>query len=66
MDKVKAYFEYATERCVKTVAQTMLATIGVDAVGIMSVDWVNVVSVSLLAGVMSLLTSVLQYNKKGD
>lgn len=66
MDKVKAYFEYATERCVKTIAQTALATIGIDAVGIMSVDWVNVVSVSLLAGVMSLLTSVLQYDKKGD
>lgn len=66
MDKVRAYFAYATERCIKTVAQTALATIGIDAVGIMSVDWVNVVSVSLLAGVMSLLTSVLQYDKKGE
>lgn len=66
MDKVRVYFAYATERCIKTVAQTALATIGIDAVGILTVDWVNVVSVSLLAGVMSLLTSVLQYDKKGE
>jgi len=66
MDKVRAYFDYALERCAKTFAQTMIATIGVDAIGLLSIDWVNVVSVSALAGVMSLLTSVLQYDKKGE
>lgn len=64
MDKLKRYHEYATERAVKTFAQTALATIGVGAVGILSVDWVNVLSVSSLALVMSLLTSVLQYDRK--
>jgi len=66
MDKVRNYFQYATERCVKTIAQTALATIGVDAVGILAVDWVNVVSVSVLAGVMSLLTSVIRYDKESE
>ena len=65
MDKVKAYFDYAAERAVKTVAQTAIATIGVGAIGVLDVDWVNVLSVSALAGIMSLLTSVLVYDKAG-
>ena len=64
MDKLKKFHAYATERAVKTWAQTALATIGVGAVGIFEVDWVNVLSVSSLALVMSLLTSVLQYDRK--
>ena len=64
MEKFKRYWAYAGERAVKTVAQTALATIGVGAVGILEVDWVNVGSVSALAGIMSLLTSVLQYDRK--
>lgn len=63
MDKVKAYFDYAAERAVKTVAQTAIATIGVGVAGVFDVDWVNVLSVSALAGIMSLLTSVLVYDK---
>lgn len=65
MVKLKSYLDYSGERALKTCAQVAIATIGVGAVGIMSVDWVNVLSVSALAGVMSLLTSVLQYDK-GD
>jgi len=63
MDKLKAYADYSVERAIKTLAQTAIATIGVGAVGILDVDWLNVLSVSALAGVMSLLTSVLQYDK---
>lgn len=64
MDKLKRFHAYATERALKTWAQTALATIGVGAVGVLEVDWVNVLSVSSLALVMSLLTSVLQYDRK--
>jgi hypothetical protein len=64
MDKLKKFHEYATERALKTWAQTALATIGIGAAGILSVDWVNVLSVSTLALIMSLLTSVLQYDRK--
>jgi hypothetical protein len=63
MDKLKNYFDFAGERAVKTVAQVAIATIGVNAVGLLDVDWVQVLSVSALAGVMSLLTSVLTYDK---
>ena len=63
MDKWNKYWAFAGERAIKTCAQVAIATIGVGAVGILDVDWVNVASVSALAGVMSLLTSVLTYDK---
>ena len=63
MNKIKRFHAYATERALKTFAQTALATISVGATGIFSVDWLNVSSVSALAMVMSLLTSVLQYDR---
>lgn len=44
-------------RAIKTVAQTAIATIGVSAV-MTDVNWIAVGSASLLAGVLSILTSV--------
>ena len=64
MDKIRLYLDYAVERCAKTIAQTALATIGSAAIGVLEVDWMMVLSVSALAGIMSLLTSVLQYDRK--
>lgn len=53
----KKWIKAAGVRCVKTIAQTAIATIGTTAV-ISEVDWVLVGSASLLAGILSLLTSV--------
>ena len=47
----------AAVRAVKTVAQTAIATIGVSAV-MSEVNWLAVGSASLLAGILSVLTSV--------
>ena len=44
-------------RALKTVAQTAVATIGTGAV-MSSVDWRMVASASVLAGILSMLTSV--------
>ena len=55
--KTKAWIRAALVRAVKTVAQTAAATIGTAAV-IAAVDWRMVISASLLAGVLSILTSV--------
>ena len=51
------WFHAAGIRALKTVAQTAVATIGSAAV-ISSVDWKMVMSASLLAGILSMLTSV--------
>lgn len=53
----KAWFKAAGIRAIKTVAQTAVATIGTSAV-MSSVDWKMVLSASVLAGILSLLTSV--------
>lgn len=51
------WLKAAGVRAVKTVAQTAIATIGTSAV-LSAVDWKVVISASLLAGLLSLLTSV--------
>ncbi len=53
----KKWIKAAGVRAVKTIAQTAVATIGTSAV-ISEVDWLVVASASLLAGILSLLTSV--------
>lgn len=57
MGNFKAWFRAAGVRAVKTVAQTAVATIGTSA-AMGDVNWVLVGSASLLAGILSLLTSV--------
>ena len=56
-EKAKVWMKAALVRAIKTVAQTAVATIG-TAAALSSVDWRMVVSASVLAGVLSLLTSV--------
>lgn len=54
---MKTWIKAASIRAIKTVAQTAVATIGTSAV-MSAVDWKMVVSASVLAGVLSLLTSI--------
>lgn len=53
----KNWAKFAGIRAIKTVAQTAVATIGVSAV-MSDVNWIAVGSASLLAGILSILTSV--------
>lgn len=57
MDKFKKWATAAGVRAIKTIAQTAVATIGVSA-ALSDVDWILVISSSILAGIISMLTSV--------
>lgn len=56
-DKAKLWGKAAGVRAVKTVAQTAVATIGTSAM-LGDVNWIAVASASVLAGILSVLTSV--------
>lgn len=55
--KTKLWLKAAGIRAVKTIAQTAVATIGTSAV-LGEVRWLAVASASVLAGILSLLTSI--------
>lgn len=54
----KEFWKAALNRALRTVCQTALALIG-TATFMQGVDWVQVVSASCLAGIVSILTSVV-------
>jgi len=53
----KRWIKAAGIRALKTMAQTAVATIGTSAV-LSEVNWTIVASASVLAGILSLLTSI--------
>lgn len=59
------WFKPAGIRAIRTIAQTAVATIGTAAV-MAEVDWVMVLSASLLAGLLSLLTSIASLPEKEE
>lgn len=57
-DDVTTFGAASAIRAVKTFAQTAVSLIGTGAVGFTDLDWVQILSVSGVAAVLSLLTSV--------
>ena len=56
-NKSKLWFKAARIRAVKTMAQTFIATVGSAAV-LSAVDWKVVLSATVLAGILSVATSL--------
>lgn len=56
-EKFKLWLKCAGIRAIKTIAQTAIATIG-TSVAMGDVNWTMVGSASLLAGILSMLTSL--------
>ena len=53
-----AWFRAAGVRAIKTGAQTLASLIGTGAVGILAMDWPQMLSVTSTAMVLSVLTSI--------
>ena len=54
----KQFWLGAAERAIKTVAQSLVAVLGVAGTGLLTVGWVAALSVAGAAGLASLLTSI--------
>ena len=67
-DKILKWLKAAGIRAIRTVAQAALASIGTSAVILSEVNWKLVISGAVLAGILSLLTSLagLPELKEGD
>lgn len=53
------FWKGAAERAVKTFAQSVLATLGVGATGLLHADWLGALDIGGLAAVLSVLTSLV-------
>lgn len=54
----KEFWKAASARCIRTIAQTAIATIGTSAV-LSDINWMMVASASAVAGILSILTSIV-------
>lgn len=57
-NKVLKWLKAAGVRTVKTMAETALAIIGTNTIGITEVNWVGVLSACALSGVITILTCI--------
>ena len=58
----KAFWSYTADRAIKTVAQTAIAALTVGGItGVLDVAWIPLGSAVVLAGLLSVLTSVISY-----
>lgn len=54
----KSWLKAAGTRTIKTMAETALALIGTNTIGITEVDWMGVLSACALSGVVTILTCI--------
>ena len=55
---MKKWFKAAGIRTIKTMAETAVALIGTNTIGITEVNWLGVLSASLLSGIVTILTCI--------
>ncbi len=57
-NKIVKWLKAAGVRTIKTMAETALAIIGTNTMGVTEVNWVGVLSTCALSGVITLLTCI--------
>ena len=57
-EKTLKWFKAAGVRSLKTMAETALALIGTNTIGITEVDWIGLLSACALSGVVTILTCI--------
>lgn len=55
---MRVWVRAALIRALKTMSQAAIGALGTGAIGLMQADWANVLSIALMGGVLSLLTSI--------
>lgn len=63
---LKKWLKKTAIKVVKTMAETAIAVIGTNAVGITDVDWLGVGSAVLLSGVVTILFNIKQIPESGE
>ena len=58
MKNFKTWLKAAGIRTIKTMAETAIALIGTNSIGITDVDWLGVLSACALSGVVTILTCI--------
>lgn len=66
MNKLKKWIKYVAIKTIKTMAETALAVIGTNTVGITEVDWVGVLSTVALSGVVTILFNIKSIPESED
>ncbi|MDR0958948.1 MAG: holin [Propionibacteriaceae bacterium] len=61
----KQFWAATVERAIKTFAQSMAALLTTSAVGLFEIDWLNFLSISAVATIASVLTSVVSGSMTG-
>ncbi len=54
----RSFWEATGERAIKTAAQTFVALLGVNGAGLLTVDWLQILTVVGSATVLSIMTSL--------
>lgn len=55
---MRVWVRAALIRALKTMSQAAIGVLGTGAIGLLQADWANVLSIALMGGVLSLLTSI--------
>ena len=55
---MKKWLKNVGIRTIKTMAETAIAVIGTNAVGVTDVDWIGVISAMILSGIVTILFNI--------